>query len=226
MNRGLKAVIFDMDGVLIESEHLWRKAMIAGFAEAEISLTEDDCRQTTGLRIGEVIELWLKRHNPTNTTVAALEKRIVDLLVDLIHTEGKFIAGIPELLSFCKEQNIKTGLATSSSQRLLNTVLKRLNLENYFDAALSAEKLPYGKPHPEVFLNCAQLLGVSPGECVVIEDSVNGVIAGKAARMCVIAVPDPDHVLRKEFVIADYQLDSMEKVLGLFKNLFAKSQPA
>ncbi len=226
MNSGLRAVLFDMDGVLIESEHLWRKAMITGFEELGIHLTEDDCRQTTGLRIGEVIDTWLDRCHKDPTLAIPLEKRIIDLLVHLIELEGRFISGIPELLAFCKENKIKTGLATSSSLRLMTTVLKKLNLESYFDAALSAEQLRFGKPHPEVFINCASAVGVLPTECLVIEDSVNGVIAGKAARMIVVAVPDPDHVMRKEFVIADYQLPNMEVVLGLFKNLFLKSQSA
>lgn len=224
MTGGLKAVIFDMDGVLIESEHLWRKAMIIGFGEAGLNLTEEDCRQTTGLRIGEVIEIWLKRFNVTSHTVKSLEDRIIGILIDLIETEGRFINGIPELLAFCKKHNLKTGLATSSSQLLLATVLKKLKLENYFDAALSAEHMKYGKPHPEVFLKCAEALDALPTECLVIEDSINGVIAGKAARMKVIAVPDEDHTLRKEFVIADYQLSDMTKVLGLFTSLFSKSE--
>lgn len=224
MTGGLKAVIFDMDGVLIESEHLWRKAMIMGFGEAGMTLTEEDCRQTTGLRIGEVIDIWLKRFNITNHTVKMLEDRIIGILIGLIEREGQFIKGIPELLAFCKHHKLKTGLATSSSQLLLNVVLKKLGLETYFDAALSAEHMQYGKPHPEVFLKCAEALNVLPSECIVIEDSINGVIAGKAARMKVVAVPDEDHILRKEFVIADYQLSDMTKVLGLFTSLFSQRE--
>lgn len=223
MNSGLKAVIFDMDGVLIESEHLWRKAMILGFSEFGMTLSEDDCRKTMGLRIGEVIELWLEKFGLRSMSTKEIEVRITDILIHLIETEGKFIAGIPELLDFCSKNQIKIGLATSSSKLLMNTVLKKLGILKTFDAVLSAEDLKYGKPHPEVFLNCADELACLPSECLVIEDSLNGIIAAKAARMQVVAVPDEEHKTRKEFIVANYQLDNMHEVLALFKTLFPQT---
>jgi len=99
-------------------------------------------------------------------------------------------------------------------------VLKKLDLVNEFDAALSAEYMRYGKPHPEVFLVCAEKLGIAPQNCLVIEDSLNGVIAAKAAQMKVLAVPDDEHTHIPGFAVADYKCNNMHEVLALFKTLF------
>jgi len=80
--------------------------------------------------------------------------------------------------------------------------------------------MPYGKPHPQVFLSCAEKLNLSPQHCLVIEDSLNGVIAAKAAQMKVIAVPDDEHIHIKGFAAADHQLRNMHEVLALFRTLF------
>lgn len=217
----LKAVIFDMDGVLIESESLWRKAMIQGFKEVNMDLSEADCRKTMGLRIGEVIEIWLKHFNYSHLPATAIEARIIALLLELIEKQGEFIPGIPQLLSFCNEKKIKTGIATSSSNLLMNAVIKKLQLESQFDATLSAEHMTYGKPHPEVFLACASKMNIPPQYCLVIEDSFNGAVAAKAAQMKVIAVPDDDHIHVKGFAVADYRAKNMEEVLVIFKTLFS-----
>jgi mannitol-1-/sugar-/sorbitol-6-/2-deoxyglucose-6-phosphatase len=219
MREVAKAVIFDMDGVLINSEHLWRKAMIKGFNEFGMSLTEDDCRKTMGMRFGEVVALWLK-HFRSEASPAELEKKVIDTLLEYIHSEGEAIEPVPQLLAFCREKQLKLGLATSSSTVLMNAVLKKLGMEQAFDSAVSAENLRYGKPHPEVFLKCAAGLGCDPSECIVIEDSLNGVIAAKAAQMKVIAVPDDEHTRMQQFAISDHKLDNMQEVLALFNDLF------
>jgi mannitol-1-/sugar-/sorbitol-6-/2-deoxyglucose-6-phosphatase len=221
MQDEIKAVIFDMDGVLIESEHLWRRAMIMGFKEYGMELSEDDCRKTMGLRIGEVIDQWLVRFKMTSVSAKNLENKIIELLIALIEESGVFIQGIPALIAFCREKELKIGLATSSSVLLMNTVLKKLDLVNEIHAAISAEFMQYGKPHPQVFLLCAEKLEVQPQQCLVIEDSLNGVIAGKAAQMKVIAVPDDEHKHSSGFFVADHQLNNMHEVLDLFKTMFS-----
>ncbi len=220
MSFPIKAVIFDMDGVIVDSEPLWRRAMIEGFTGIGIPFTEDDCRKTTGTRFKEVVELWLEIHKVKHPSPKELELSIMSILLELIRKEGKAIAHIPELIAFCRSQNLKIGLATSSSHSLMNSVLDKLQLHSNFDATVSAEFMPYGKPHPEVFLECARQLGVLPSDCIVIEDSLNGVVAAKAAQMKVVAVPDPDHLYLSHFALADYRANDMKEVLSLFKTLF------
>lgn len=219
MRTALTAVVFDMDGVLIDSEPLWRRAMIAGFAEAGLLLSEEDCRSTMGMRFPEVVQHWANLHPDKGIVPHVLENRVMDLLLELIEHEGRVIEGIPELFAFCAAKGLRMGLATSSSHRLMQAVLKKLNLPLH--VAVSAEYLPHGKPHPAVFLDCAAQLGVSPRACVVVEDSLNGVIAGKAAQMLVVAVPEEKFQKIDKFVVADHCCNNMQEVLALFQQLFS-----
>ena len=219
MTKEIKAVIFDMDGVLIDSEPLWRKAMIEGFASIGVLITEEDCKKTTGNRLKEVVEYWFEKLDILDFLPTEIEHRIINMLVKLINNEGKAISGVIEVINFCKNKNIKIGLATSSSNQLMEAVLEKLNLKNTFKSSISAENMEYGKPHPEVFLNCASQLQISPLECIVIEDSINGVIAAKAAFMRVIALPEQENINNHKFSIADYKLNNMQEVLKLFKTI-------
>jgi HAD superfamily hydrolase (TIGR01509 family) len=221
MKSPIKALIFDMDGVVVDSEHLWRKAMIEGFGEIGITFTEDDCRKTTGMRFKEVVEIWLQHYNITAFSVPQVEKIVLDRLLDLIAKEGKAIEGAMDIYHFCRKHNLKIGLATSSYMVLVNAVLEKLQLKNSFDSIVSAEKMKFGKPHPEVFLKCAEELKVLPSECIVIEDSINGVIAAKAAQMRVFTVPDVDHKFNKQFGVADWQCENMHEVKSELLNLLA-----
>ena len=219
MTKEIKAVIFDMEGVLIDSEPLWRKAMIEGFASIGVLITEEDCKKTTGNRLKEVVEYWFEKLNILDFLPTEIEHRIINMLVKLINNEGKAISGVIEVINFCNNKNIKIGLATSSSNQLMEAVLEKLNLKNTFKSSISAENMEYGKPHPEVFLSCASQLQISPLECIVIEDSINGVIAAKAAFMKVIALPEQENINNHKFSIADYKLNNMQEVLKLFKTI-------
>ncbi len=219
MTKEIKAVIFDMDGVLIDSEPLWRKAMIEGFASIGVLITEEDCKKTTGNRLKEVVEYWFEKLDILDFLPTEIEHRIINTLVKLINKEGKAISGVIEVINFCNNKNIKIGLATSSSNQLMEAVLEKLKLKNTFKSSISAENMEYGKPHPEVFLICASQLQISPLECIVIEDSINGVIAAKAAFMRVIALPEQENISNHKFSIADYKLNNMQEVLKLFKTI-------
>jgi sugar-phosphatase len=206
-------------GVLIDSEPLWRKAMIEGFASIGVLITEEDCKKTTGNRLKEVVEYWFEKLDILDFLPTEIEHRIINMLVKLINKEGKAISGVIEVINFCNNKNIKIGLATSSSNQLMEAVLEKLKLKNTFKSSISAENLEYGKPHPEVFLICASQLQISPLECIVIEDSINGVIAAKAAYMRVIALPEQENINNHKFSIADYKLNNMQEVLKLFKTI-------
>lgn len=221
MKRALKAVIFDMDGVLIDSEPLWRRAMIAGFNEAGIAFTEADCRKTMGIRINEVILYWLNHYGLSTIDPIELENKIISRLLELIATEGKMIPGMAGILGFCRKKKIKMGLATSSSNQLMQAILQKLGLKDTFHSAVSAEHMTYGKPHPEVFITCAAQLGIPASQCIVIEDSLNGVIAARAAQMKVVAVPEPGHQHKEKFIVADHVFPNMQPVLALFKTIFS-----
>lgn len=209
MLNGIKAVIFDMDGVIIDSEPLWRKAMVLSFTEIGIPFTENDCRITTGMRFNEVAKYWFNKFNVTNVSVADFNNLVIDRMCALIKTDGKLMPGVARLLESLKQQKILIAIGTSSSNLLMKTVITELKIESYFNTLCSAEFLEFGKPHPEVFINCAKNLNVNSSECLVIEDSINGLIAAKAAQMKVLVVPDTENWSNPKFVLADYKIKSL-----------------
>lgn len=212
----IKAVIFDMDGVLIDSEPLWRRAMIKGFNDIGIEFTEADCRKTTGMRFKEVVDHWFNHHQIDHTSPETLDKNVILHLIELITHEGAPMKGALQLLEFLEGRQLPIGLATSSSHALVDAVLNKISTHKYFKSVVSAEFLKFGKPHPEVFLKCADELGIAPKNCLVIEDSVNGVISAKAAQMQVIAVPDIEHKHDKRFAIADHCVNDLTEIIKLF----------
>ncbi|MGZ3882778.1 MAG: hexitol phosphatase HxpB [Bacteroidia bacterium] len=213
---GIKAVIFDMDGVIIDSEPLWRRAMIKGFTDIGLDFTDDDCRKTTGMRFKEVVLHWFAHHAVKQHSPEELHDNVIRNLVELVRTEGNAMNGTLEALQHLKQKGLLIGLATSSSHILMDTVLDKLNIHHFFSTITSAEFLEHGKPHPEVFLNCAKGLKAEPHQCMVIEDSVNGIIAAKAAQMQVAAIPDAGHSGDPRLVLADYRFNNLHEFIKLF----------
>lgn len=212
-----EAVIFDMDGVLVDSEPIWKIAMEQAFHSVGCKLTREDFQKTVGLRIDEVINYWYKIAPWEKATVQEVEQLIIQKMVQLLSENAKPLTGVVETLQFLKEKKIKVGLATSSYRILVDTILKTCQLENYFDVLHTAEEEEYGKPHPAVYLTAAKMLGVNPLQCLVIEDSINGVISGKAARMQVVCIPEKTHHPNPKLILADYSFDTMDEMLNVIK---------
>lgn len=210
-----KAVIFDMDGVIIDSEPIWRKAEKEAFKEYSIILTDDMCRSTAGLRLMQVIEHWQKRYGFDEDAKNHLFKAVHARVIELILLEGLPFEGLHELLEFIHSKGIKIALASGSSYAIINTVLEKLSIKKYFEVIRSGDDEMYGKPHPQIFINTALHLNIAPDDCLVIEDSRNGVIAAKAARMKVIALPEEDVKTDAVFRIADFTVLSLKEISRL-----------
>ncbi|MGL5077275.1 MAG: hexitol phosphatase HxpB [Waterburya sp.] len=207
----IKAVIFDMDGLLIDSEPLWQEAEILIFKQVNIALTPELCLQTKGLRIDEVVDYWYQRYPWTNLSLLEVEKLIVAQVIELIHLKGQPLPGVKEAIAFVQQQQVEIALASSSATIIIQAALQRLNLTDTFTQIYSAESELLGKPHPGVYLTTASKLNVLPQECLALEDSLNGVLAAKAAQMKCIAVPDPSEYHNPKFAIADVILKSLEE---------------
>lgn len=203
------AVIFDMDGLLIDSEPLWEQAEIATFTRLGVPLTSSMCRETRGLRIDEVVKYWFARYPWDSNGTDQVEAEIIQKLIDLIRAEGTAKPGVKEVVQVCQSMKLPMSIASSSHAAVISAVVEKLNIGNYIQIAYSAEHEQYGKPHPGVYLTTAQKLGVEPLNCVAIEDSLNGVLAAKAARMKCIAIPESDVRDDKRFCIADAVLSSL-----------------
>jgi mannitol-1-/sugar-/sorbitol-6-/2-deoxyglucose-6-phosphatase len=208
------AIIFDMDGVLIDSEPLWKIAMEFVFGQYGSTLTHQDFQKTVGLRIDEVIAFWNIQENWKLSDLKNVENQIIDKLISLIEFDPKPLPGVLDTLQFLKESGKKIGLATSSSQRLITTVLRALNIDSYFDFAYSAQFETYGKPHPGVYIKVAAHLAVPTQRCLVIEDSLNGVIAGLAAQMKVCCIPEKTHFPNPKLAVAHFQCTDLHQLLA------------
>jgi sugar-phosphatase len=212
-----QAVIFDMDGVLIDSEPLWKIAMEAVFHSIGSNLTKQDFQKTVGLRLDEVIHFWFHHEGWKNCTPQEIEAAIVSKMCELIKETGCPLPGVLDTLKFLKNQGLKIGLATSSYRILIETVLTQLNMHSYFDFTHSAENEAFGKPHPAVYLSVANYFKVESSKCLVIEDSLNGIISGKAAKMKVVCIPEKTHHPEPKLVLADYHFEDMDCFLNALK---------
>ncbi|QQG26845.1 hexitol phosphatase HxpB [Pectobacterium carotovorum] len=209
----IRAAIFDMDGLLIDSEPLWDKAELEVIASLGIDVSlRESMKDTLGLRIDMVVELWYQRSPWATPARDEVVRRIIDRTIEFVAEQRPLLPGVEHALQLCREQNLKIGLASASPLRMQQQVLRMFNLEHYFDVLMSAETLPYSKPHPEVYLNAANRLGVPPTHCVTLEDSVNGMIATKAARMRSIVIPQAEFRDDARWVLADDKLDSLNQL--------------
>jgi HAD superfamily hydrolase (TIGR01509 family) len=211
------AVIFDMDGVLTDSEPLWKIAMEEVFRSVGCSLTRQDFQKTVGLRIDEVCEYWYNEAGWEGATPKEVENKIMERMVELIKENGEPLPGVMETTAYLRKIGKEIGLATSSYTVLIDAVLETLNIQDRFDVVHSAEFEQYGKPHPSVYLTVADELKVDPMRCLVIEDSLNGVISGKAAKMKVVCIPEKTHHPEPKLVVADYLFDDMLLFLDAIK---------
>ncbi|MES2559724.1 MAG: hexitol phosphatase HxpB [Bacteroidota bacterium] len=209
-----KAVIFDMDGLLIDSEPYWRIAEKKIFGELGLKLDDNLLRQVMGFRLNEVVVYWYNYQPWPNPDFAQTEQEILNCVMELIANDAEALPGVYEILEFFHKQQIPMAVASSSAMRLIEAVVDKLGIRQYFQLLWSAEYEPYGKPHPGIFITTAQKLGMEPTQCLVFEDSVNGVLAAKAARMLCIAIPEEATFDDGRFAIADLKLRSLENLLG------------
>jgi len=207
----IQAAIFDMDGLLIDSEPFWRKSHIEVLGNYGFIVTEDEVRVAAGKRTTDQVAVWQERfgwEEPSNETVTG---EIVQNVMRLVHLNGIALPGVYHIIALLKERAIPMAVASSSASDLIDVVLQRLNVQKDMEFAHSAVHEPRGKPFPDVFLSTAKRLGVAPADCVVFEDSLNGIKAAKAAGMQCIAVPEKPYDPAK-FHEADLIVDSLEQL--------------
>lgn len=207
----IKAVIFDMDGLLIDSEPLWKEAEIEVFTSVGVPLTLEMTEQTMGMRTDAVVKYWHDRYpwrQPSQKEIADL---IDSRVLTKISQKGVAKAGVEHAFEVCVTANLPVAIASSSSMQIINTVIKKLGLESKVKAVHSAHNEEFGKPHPGVYLSTAKALGVKPEECLALEDSENGIKSAKAAKMKCIAVPEQEMINDDRFKIADLVIASLNE---------------
>jgi len=208
----LQAAIFDVDGVLIDSEPFWRESEIEIFGRHGLHLTDEECILTTGMRIQEVTRFWYASrpwHGPSPEVLAA---DILQGVIGRIRERGFAMPGLFEAIRLFQSRGLRLALASASALSLIDAVVDRLQIRPAFEAICSAENEARGKPFPDVYLTAARKLGLAPEKCLAIEDSIAGVASAKAAGMKCIAVPLPELRQDPRYGPADRILDSLTEI--------------
>lgn len=198
-----------MDGLLIDSEPLWKESAEALFFTYGKQLTSQQYASTTGLRTKEFLQHWFRYFNLPEAAIADAEKQVVELVVKLVKQKGAPMPGLQHILNFFLQRNFKVGLASSSPLELIDPVIEMLGIGNHLQAVSSAAKLAYGKPHPEVYLQCAGMLKAMPEACICFEDSFNGLIAAKAAKMKCVIIPSLHDAKNPAWEAADLKISTL-----------------
>jgi len=205
----MKAAIFDMDGLIIDSEPLWRLAERETFARVGLGLTDDECRRTTGLRSDEVVGYWYERQPWRGATCSEVHRDLDSRVTALIQERGRTMPGVRDLIELLRGAGLRLALASSSSRELIDVVLNTLKLNGLFEVVSSGVEEEKGKPDPAVYLTTVRRLGLAAEECCALEDSAAGVQAARAAGCRVVAVPSPEDFDDPRFDLAHHKLHSL-----------------
>ena len=217
----INTIIFDMDGVLADSEPRWNDIDRELLSAYGIDYAGEHKHQVLGKSFDLSMQFYKETYN--------LEHEIDDMNTRRQHIAADYYANhiapfedVPHVLQALKEIGFYIGLATSSRRNLAESFLSRHELTPFFDAVVTGEDVQNGKPHPDIYLRAAQLLGSAPHSCLVVEDSLAGVAAGKSAGMSVAAIPDPQFVNPNDYTgRADWVLSGLGEVVELAARLKA-----
>lgn len=211
---GFEAVIFDLDGTLVDSMWMWRQIDIEYLGRFGIPLPENLQAEIEGMSFSETAVFFKERFGiPDDLDVIKAEWN--RMACDKYRYEVPYKAGAKEFLAFCKEKGIKLGIATSNSTELVGHVADALSMMDYIDCITTGCEVAKGKPAPDVYFKTAEKLGVSPEKCLVFEDIIPGIQAGKAAGMCVCAIDDvySHHMKEKKEALADFFIKDYTELL-------------
>ena len=213
-NRGigmLKAVLFDLDGTLVDSEPLHTEAVLRLLRDRSVDLKASDLDRFIGISSSVMWGEMRERFGfaePVESLKSLQHRANVEMLED---SESILIPGVLPLLRDLRDRGIRSAVASSSTRDYIETVLSKYELDSLFDVVVSGEEVPRGKPRPDVFLRAAELLGVEPGSCVVIEDSDNGLTAAREAGIRSIGFRNPNSG-RQALSLADRIVDDIREV--------------
>jgi beta-phosphoglucomutase family hydrolase len=213
----IRAVIFDMDGVIVESEHLHIKAEQQTMLKYGVRISAEELHTYTGTTAEFMFTELIKKYK-LNTTFERVFDEKEEFMFKLLEKETRPTKGVIELLKKLKRKGIKLGIASSSHRKLIEYILRRLNIVRLFDFVVSAEDIANSKPNPEIFLRSARGLRVEPVECLVVEDAKLGVEAAKNAGMRVVGYRNPNSgdqdLSRADMIVDDFAKLSVEDMLA------------
>ncbi len=205
----VKAVIWDMDGTIADTAQYHHKGWQIVFRKRGTNYTEEDFRRNTGKRSDTIVREVLGEKIPQNEITEIIQEKD-ETFRQLMGQNIKLFPGVLRLITSLKEHGFKIAIASSAPMENIQLITQSLKIDNCFDAIISGWEVTKGKPHPQTFLLAAEKLGVEAEDCIVIEDAISGVAAGKRANMRCIAVTNTTS--REELREADLVIDTLEEI--------------
>lgn len=215
----VKAIIFDLDGLLIDSEPVWDSARRQMAAEVGKTWNEDDHRAVMGVSSDEWANYMIRRL-ALSVSPEEVQKEIINRMIAIYRKKVPYMPGAIEAVAMAS-QNFPTAIASGSHRQLIDVVVNDTPMRGKFRVILSADEIENGKPAPDIYLETARRLGFRPEQCLCLEDSANGILAGVRAGMKVVAVPDARFAPDKEFLgqahlvlhsLAQFSLNTLEQL--------------
>ena len=184
-----KAVLFDLDGTLVDSMWMWKQIDIEFLEKFGLSCPDDLQKEIEGMSFSETA-VYFKERFDIPWSLDEIRACWVQMSIDKYRYEVPMKSGALEFLKYCKEHDIRTGIATSNGREMVDAVVESLHLGDYLDVITTACEVKAGKPEPDIYIEVARRLKVNPQDCIVFEDIPAGILAGKRAGMTVIAIED------------------------------------
>jgi len=218
-----RGILFDMDGVLIDSEPYWRKAEHIVFGRFGITLTKENFSYTTGLRNDEVVDVRIREWGLDPALREQLMHDIIEVVVQHVETEGHATEGLHHVLDWIRSRGIPAMIVTSSPLPVIHAVIRKLQLGGVLDRFVSATEFEFGKPHPQAYIEGYRRLGLQRSEVIVVEDSINGMVAAKSARLFTTVIPERDNFGNPRFSLADHKFSNWNEWLATMQVLFQEA---
>lgn len=213
-NKKIRAVFFDLDGTLIDTEKYYNRCWPKAFAHFGYEISAKECLDVRSLGNPHILE-WMQERFGENVECEDIRKYARSLVNELIESEGLHLKkGVVECLEFLKSKNVFIYIVTATAIERTENCIMQVGIKKYFDKVISATTVEKGKPAPDVYLEAAKLANVSPSECIAVEDSPNGANSAISAGMNVIMVPDlsePDENLKNKLFAKLNSLSEFEE---------------
>lgn len=214
----IKAVLFDMDGLMVDTESLSTEAFINSVKAQGYNMTKEETLKVLGFTKANIYQFWIDYFQGTNVDGKKLVDDHYEYIENVLYTVGpEKMPYVEELLKYLRENNYKIAVASSSDTADIKNNLEKTKLEKYIDEIASGAEVENGKPAPDVFLLAAKRLGVDPKDCLILEDSKAGIKAGKASGAMVFMVPDMFTVDEECEDTADRILTNLGEVIEILE---------
>ena len=214
----IKAVLFDMDGLMVDTESLSTEAFINSAKAQGYNMTKEETLKVLGFTKANIYQFWIDYFQGTNVDGKKLVDDHYEYIENVLYTVGpEKMPYVEELLKYLRENNYKIAVASSSDTADIKNNLEKTKLEKYIDEIASGVEVENGKPAPDVFLLAAERLDVDPKDCLILEDSKAGIKAGKASGAMVFMVPDMFTVDKECEDTADRILTNLGEVIEILE---------